>query len=147
MVAAQLCPPRDRASHPVLSQYVVWDRLCSFLCSQRAAWHEGWCLPIAIAIPSAALPSLPPQSREWWQCPRRCAWCRTTPLPCPSWRSTSSAVPRRASSTTTPSPVTTTDWPLCRHVGPKPATRYRVGRGRAPGAASMVCVLGKGVGP
>lgn len=83
-------------------------------------------LPPGILL-SAAPPislTLSPQFLELWRCPRRCASWKTTPLLSPSWKSTSSAVPRRALSTTTPSPVTMTDWPRCRRVGPKPATRY-----------------------
>lgn len=70
--------------------------------------------------------SLPPclQCPEWWQCRLRCGWWRTTLRLCRWWRSTSSAAPRRASSTTTPSPDTTIAWPRCRPEARRPATRY-----------------------
>lgn len=76
-----------------------------------------------------------PQCLGLWLCPRRCASWKTTPPHFPSWRSTSSAVPRKALSMTTPSPVTMTGWPQCRHGEPRPATRYQAGGQLPPGAS------------
>lgn len=87
----------------------------------------------------------PAQCRGWWRCPRRCGWWRTTPPRCPWWRSTNSAAPRRASSTTTPSPATTTAWPPCRLGARRPVTRYRgchPGLSPAPCPAWGTCIQG-----
>lgn len=93
-----------------------------------------WFLPLTLPCFSSQFPG-------WSLCPRRCASWKTTPLHFPSWRFTSSAVPRRASSTTTPFPVTTTGWLQCRRGGPRPATRYRAGPGSCPRPPPMAAFL------
>lgn len=99
-------------------------------------WEGGGANPLTLsALLTLLRCPLLPQFLGLWLCPLRCASWKTTPLHFPSWRSTSSAVPRKALSMTTPSPVTMTGWPQCRHGEPRPATRYQAGGQLLPGAS------------
>lgn len=141
------CLGRPGRVHPtaaalcrLLSKGVVWPGLFplylvhSYLCSGMLVSAKLLTLPHPCSL-SLTLPPFLPQFLGLWLCPRRCALWKTTHLHFPSWRSTSSAVPRKALSTTTPSPVTMTGWPQCRHGEHRPATRYQAGGQLLPRAS------------
>lgn len=96
--------------------------------------HQWLCLRwkcnLFLNIPNSSilfppLVSSPLQCPVWWQFRLRCGSLRTTLRLCHWWRSTSSAVPRRELSMTTPFRDITIVWPLFRPGARRPATRYR----------------------